>query len=83
MHKIGYLPKSDPNSAWNLVDTSKPNVVVAVIDSGLDLTHPDGPEYIWKNELETPGNGIDDDNNGYVDDDHGWNFLDNTNDLTD
>lgn len=83
LQKIGYLPKSDPNSAWNLVDTSKPNVIVAVIDSGLDLTHPDGPEYIWKNEKETAGNGIDDDKNGYVDDDHGWNFLDDNNDLSD
>ncbi len=83
LQKIGYLPKSDPNSAWNDVDMSKPNVIVAVIDSGLDLTHPDGPEYIWKNPWEIPGNGIDDDQNGYVDDANGWNFIDNNTDLTD
>ncbi len=50
-------------------------VIVAVIDSGIDLEHEDLQEILWVNEDEIPGNGIDDDNNGYVDDIHGWNFI--------
>ena len=50
-------------------------VVVAVIDSGVDIEHEDLKDVIWTNEDEIPGNGIDDDNNGYVDDLHGWNFI--------
>ena len=50
-------------------------VVVAVIDSGVDIDHEDLKESIWTNEGEIPDNGIDDDNNGYIDDIHGWNFI--------
>ncbi len=50
-------------------------VIVAVIDGGVDIQHEDLKEHIWTNENEIPGNGIDDDRNGYVDDIHGWNFL--------
>lgn len=53
-------------------------VVVAVIDSGIDVDHEDLGGQIWTNEDEIPNNGIDDDNNGYVDDMHGWNFLGNS-----
>ena len=50
-------------------------VIVGVIDSGIDINHEDLKSVIWTNPKEIPGNGIDDDKNGYVDDIHGWNFL--------
>lgn len=50
-------------------------VVVAVIDSGVDIDHEDLKNVIWKNTNEIAGNGIDDDKNGYVDDVYGWNFI--------
>jgi cell wall-associated protease len=50
-------------------------VLVAVIDSGIDIEHEDLKDVIWTNEDEVPGNGVDDDKNGYVDDIHGWNFI--------
>ena len=58
-----------------LQDIEGKTVVVAVIDTGIDITHEDLNESIWINEDEVPDNGIDDDGNGYVDDVHGWNFL--------
>ncbi len=50
-------------------------VIVAIIDSGVDIDHEDLDDVLWTNEDEIPDNGIDDDNNGYIDDIHGWNFL--------
>ncbi|MCF6360739.1 MAG: S8 family peptidase [Cyclobacteriaceae bacterium] len=50
-------------------------VIVAVIDSGIDVEHEDLKEVVWTNTAEIAGNGIDDDNNGYIDDVHGWNFI--------
>ncbi|MEO5684794.1 MAG: S8 family serine peptidase [Chitinophagaceae bacterium] len=50
-------------------------VIVAVIDSGVDTLHEDLKGILWNNPKEIPGNGIDDDNNGYVDDVYGWNFI--------
>ena len=49
--------------------------IVAVIDSGIDTLHEDLKEVLWTNTKEIPGNGIDDDKNGYIDDVHGWNFI--------
>jgi subtilisin family serine protease len=51
------------------------SVIVAIIDSGIDTTHEDLKAVLWHNPGEIPGNGIDDDHNGYVDDVEGWNFL--------
>ncbi|SHE52354.1 Subtilase family protein [Arenibacter palladensis] len=50
-------------------------VIVAVLDSGMDLTHEDLVDVLWVNKGEIPGNNKDDDNNGYIDDIHGYNFL--------
>lgn len=50
-------------------------VIVAVIDSGIDTLHEDLKAVLWRNPGEIPGNGIDDDKNGYIDDVYGWNFL--------
>ena len=50
-------------------------VIVAVIDSGIDTAHEDLKPILWTNPKEIPGNGIDDDKNGYIDDVHGWNFI--------
>ena len=50
-------------------------VIVAVLDAGMDLKHEDLDDVLWTNKDEIPGNGIDDDNNGYIDDIHGYNFL--------
>lgn len=50
-------------------------VLVAVIDSGIDTLHEDLKPVLWTNPKEIPGNGIDDDKNGYIDDIHGWNFI--------
>ncbi|MGB0432547.1 MAG: S8 family serine peptidase, partial [Bacteroidia bacterium] len=63
-----------------LLSGKKPTkkVIVAVIDSGVDTDHEDLQGQIWINRKEIPGNGIDDDKNGYIDDIHGWNFLGGT-----
>ncbi|MGI0487110.1 S8 family serine peptidase [Pantanalinema rosaneae CENA516] len=54
-------------------------IVIAVVDSGVDITHTDLDANIWVNSREIAGNGIDDDGNGYIDDVHGWDFVDNDN----
>lgn len=58
-----------------LVNRKSTTVIVAVIDGGVDINHKDLKGKIWTNEDEIPGNGIDDDLNGFIDDIHGWNFL--------
>lgn len=58
-----------------LIKKEGQTVVVAIIDSGIDVEHPDLKDNIWTNPGEIPDNGIDDDKNGYIDDVHGWNFI--------
>ncbi|KAF2328454.1 S8 family peptidase [Flavobacterium nitrogenifigens] len=53
-------------------------VIVGIVDSGVDIEHEDLQGMIWTNKKEIPGNGIDDDKNGFIDDVHGWNFLGNS-----
>ena len=66
----------DLGAAYALLGDREPEaVVVAIIDSGVDVTHPDIQPALWTNDDEVPGNGVDDDANGYVDDVHGWSFL--------
>ena len=69
------------------IATGDPATVVAIIDDGVDLTHPDLADRAWTNPGESGGgretNGIDDDNNGYVDDVHGWDFCHNDNTVHD
>ena len=85
------LKKSDAARAWSVSKGSR-KVVVAVIDTGIDEDHEDLKNNIWTNPGETgldakgrdkATNGIDDDDNGFVDDVHGWNFVSNNNSLVD
>ncbi len=69
---------ADVYRAWNYTGRLE-DVVVAVIDNGFDYTHPDIAPNLWLNKKEIPDNGIDDDNNKYIDDVYGWNFIDGTN----
>ena len=65
-----------------LKDKKGQTIIVAVIDSGIDIEHEDLKNVVWTNEDEIPNNGKDDDNNGYIDDIHGWNFLGGENGTT-
>lgn len=74
-----YLSQIDAESAWDIEQGSE-EVVIAVIDTSIDLTHPDLDGNIWVNSDEIPGNGIDDDANDYIDDVRGWDYIGNDND---
>lgn len=85
------LIQSDASRAWELSKGSR-EIIVAVIDTGLDLKHEDLSQNLWVNRGETGldeqgrdkrTNGIDDDGNGFIDDVHGWNFISQRHDLTD
>jgi len=76
------LEKVQIEAAWDLT-AGDPAIVIALADSGIDLDHPDLVPNLWTNPGEIAGNGLDDDNNGYVDDVRGWNFVAGTNDLWD
>lgn len=69
-------PDINAKTAWD-VTTGTPGTVIAILDSGIDLEHPDLASRIWVNEDEIPDNGVDDDGNGKVDDVNGWDFVEN------
>ncbi len=73
------LKTINAEQAWSVTTGSK-DVVVAIVDSGIDLKHADLKANIWRNPGEVAGNGSDDDGNGYVDDVNGWDFVGDTND---
>ena len=76
----GKTPGMNTESAYKLLKSRQSTpVIVAVIDSGIDIEHPDLQGQIWVNKNEVVGSGVDNDRNGYVDDIHGWNFLGNKN----
>jgi subtilisin family serine protease len=84
LHNVGQdggTPDADIDApeAWDLA-TDAASIIVGIIDSGIDYTHEDLAANIWTNPGEIAGNGIDDDNNGYVDDVHGWDFANDDND---
>ncbi len=68
------LKKIDAQGAWD-AGAEGEGIVVAVIDTGVSMGHPDLAANLWTNAEEIPGNGIDDDGNGFIDDIHGWNFV--------
>ncbi|MGK0365835.1 MAG: serine protease [Saprospiraceae bacterium] len=75
----------DMDLAWDIttggVTANGDTIVVAALDDGIDLNHSDFEDNRWRNWAEIPGNGIDDDNNGYVDDYEGWNSTNDTDDI--
>jgi subtilisin family serine protease len=75
-----YLPQMQAEQAWD-VSTGSPSVIVAVVDTAMDIDHEDLKENIWTNVRENFGNGKDDDGNGFIDDIHGWNFLKASNEV--
>jgi len=72
----------DAPEAWE-ISTGSEDVVIGFVDGGIDYTHPDLVDNFWTNEDEIPDNGIDDDNNGYIDDVIGWDVESNDNDPID
>jgi subtilisin family serine protease len=76
-----HLPRIEAPSAWDIA-TGDPNLIVAVLDTGIDLTHPDLVDAIWTNPDDAL-DGVDNDSNGLVDDVHGWNFASNDANLKD
>ena len=74
------VDKVQAPKVWEKFTVGSLDVVVGVIDTGIDYRHEDLAGNVWKNPKEIPNNGLDDDQNGYIDDIHGWNFYNNTND---
>ena len=83
MKKKWDLQKTNVKEAWLKFSKGNKDIVVAVIDTGTDVNHPDLKANIWTNKKEIPGNDLDDDKNGYKDDINGWNFVKNNNNVDD
>jgi subtilisin family serine protease len=85
--KQWHLPLIKANEAWDVtksgVNRRGDTIVIAVIDDGLHIKHPDFQGSIWINYADSLRNGIDDDSNGFVDDTYGWNFLGRNGDISD
>lgn len=71
-----YLKKIKAHEAWN-IQREASDIVIAIIDTGVQINHPDLRDNIWLNKKEIPNNGIDDDLNGFIDDINGWDFVNN------
>ncbi len=77
-----YLPAIEAEAAWNIT-RGDPSVVIAVVDVGVDFNHPELTHARWVNNAELSGApGVDEDGDGYIDDVHGWDFVDNDSDPT-
>ena len=83
MRKKWSLTQIQAPDTWLKYSKGSRNIIVAIIDTGIDTSHPDLKRNIWRNPKEIPNNNKDDDNNGYVDDIHGWNFVDHNNKVYD
>lgn len=76
-NKQWYLEKIKAPEAWDETSETK-DIVIAILDSGVQIDHPDLKNNIWVNADEAPNNGIDDDKNGFIDDYNGWDFVNST-----
>ncbi len=76
-----YLDTLGVQNAWNITKGSD-SIIVAVIDDGVYINHPDLQQHIWVNRAELVGDRIDNDGNGYTDDIYGWDFRNNTSEMT-
>ncbi len=74
-----YLSTINAKGSWSFSSKENKQVVVAVLDSGIDLSHPDLKNNIWINSKEIPDDGLDNDGNSYIDDINGWDFVDSDN----
>jgi len=77
-----HLPNVNAAEAWSIIKSDQGNVVIAIVDGGTEINHPDLNANFWNNPNEIPNDGIDNDNNGFIDDIHGWNFPNDSNDPT-